>query len=60
MGYSGSAVGVHGPPRWAKWLGSVVNTFDLSDGCVGVARDSEIEKIATWVRTSSAHTIELR
>jgi murein L,D-transpeptidase YafK len=60
MGYSGSAVGVHGPPRWAKWLGSLVNTFDLSDGCVGVARDSEIEQIANWVRAASARTIELR
>lgn len=31
-GYTGSAVGVHGPARWLKWLGSLVNTFDLSDG----------------------------
>jgi murein L,D-transpeptidase YafK len=60
MGYSGSAVGVHGPPRWARWIGSLVNTFDLSDGCVGVARDSEIEKIASWVRSASVGTIELR
>jgi len=59
-GYTGSAVGVHGPPRWAKWLGRLVNTFDLSDGCVGVARDDEIEKIAAWVRTAAARTIELR
>ena len=60
LGYTGSAVGVHGPARWVKWLGSLVNTFDSSDGCVGVARDAEIEKIATWVRTASARTIELR
>jgi murein L,D-transpeptidase YafK len=60
MGYTGSAVGVHGPPRWVKWLGSLVNTFDLSDGCVGLARDSEVEKIANWLRVASARTIELR
>lgn len=59
-GLTGSAVGVHGPPRWVKWLGRLVNTFDLSDGCVGVATDVEIEKIATWVRSALAHTIELR
>jgi L,D-transpeptidase catalytic domain len=59
-GYTGSAVGVHGPARWVKWLGSLVNTFDSSDGCVGVARDAEIEAIADWVRTASARTIELR
>jgi hypothetical protein len=60
MGYSGSDVGVHGPPRWATWLGSLVNTFDLSDGCVGLARDAEIETIAEWVGTASVRTIELR
>ena len=60
MGYTGSAVGVHGPARLLKWLGSMVNTFDSSDGCVGVARDTEIETIARWVRTASVHTIELR
>jgi L,D-transpeptidase catalytic domain len=60
IGYTGSAVGVHGPPRWVKWLGSLVNSFDLSDGCVGLARDSEIETIASWVRVASVRTIELR
>ena len=60
LGYTGSAVGVHGPARWVKWLGSLVNTFDWSDGCVGVARDTEIETIARWVSATSAQTIELR
>ena len=56
----GSAVGVHGPARWVKWMGSLVNTFDSSDGCVGVARDAEIKTIAEWVRADSVRTIELR
>jgi L,D-peptidoglycan transpeptidase YkuD (ErfK/YbiS/YcfS/YnhG family) len=60
QGYTGSAVGVHGPGRGVKWLGGLVNTFDSSDGCVGVARDAEIERIASWVRAAGAHTIELR
>jgi murein L,D-transpeptidase YafK len=60
MGYTGGAVGVHGPARWVRWLGSLVNTFDSSDGCVGVARDSDIEKIANWVRAASVATIDLR
>lgn len=60
MGYTGSDVGVHGPPRWAKWLGDLVNTFDLSDGCVGVARDDEIQVIADWVRATSTSVVELR
>jgi hypothetical protein len=60
LGYTGSAVGVHGPHRLVKWLGSLVNTFDSSDGCVGLARDSDIEKIADWVRSAAVSTIELR
>jgi hypothetical protein len=60
MGYTGSAVGVHGPARWVKWMGSLVNTIDSSDGCVGVARDVEIDEIANWVRGASVRTIELR
>jgi hypothetical protein len=60
MGYTGGAIGVHGPPREVKWMGSLVNSFDLSDGCVGVARDAEIQRIAAWVRAASVRTIELR
>jgi murein L,D-transpeptidase YafK len=59
-GYSGSDVGVHGPHRLLRWLGSLVNTFDSSDGCVGLARDSDIQKIGDWVRSASVRTIELR
>lgn len=59
QGYTGSAVGVHGPARWVKWLGSLVNTFDSSDGCVGVARDSEIDTIARWVSADGVRIIEL-
>jgi hypothetical protein len=59
QGYTGGAVGIHGPPRWARWLGSLVSTFDLSQGCVGLARDAEIEQVANWVRARSVQTIEL-
>jgi hypothetical protein len=59
-GYTGGDVGVHGPHRWVRWLGSLVNTFDSSDGCVGLAKDTEIDAIAAWVKKLHAHTIELR
>ena len=59
-GLTGGAVGVHGPDRRVKWLGRLVNTFDTSDGCVGLAKDEEMERIAKWVRSAKAHTIELR
>jgi len=59
-GYTGGDVGVHGPHRWVRWLGSLVNTFDSSDGCVGVATDEEINTIAAWVKRAHARTIEIR
>lgn len=59
-GYTGGDVGVHGPHRFVRWLGSLVNTFDSSDGCVGLATDAEIERIAAWVKTAGSRTIELR
>lgn len=59
-GYTGGAVGVHGPERRVRWLGSLVNTFDSSSGCVGLATDEDMARIATWVKTARAHVIELR
>jgi murein L,D-transpeptidase YafK len=59
-GYTGSAVGVHGPGRGVRWLGSWVNTFDLTDGCVGIATDAEMERVAAWVRERHAKEIILR
>jgi murein L,D-transpeptidase YafK len=59
-GFTGSAVGVHGPHRWVRWLGALVNSFDSSSGCVGLATDAEMESIATWIKVAHARTIELR
>ena len=59
-GYTGSDVGVHGPHRWVRWLGSLVNSFDSSDGCVGLASDDEMAKIADWVTAARVRTLDLR
>jgi murein L,D-transpeptidase YafK len=59
-GFTGGAVGVHGPERRVKWLGRLVNSFDTSDGCVGLAKDEEMDSIAQWIRSTKARTIELR
>lgn len=60
QGYSGGAVGVHGPDRRVRWLGRLVNTFDTTDGCVGLATDEDMNRITTWVRRVRPHTIEIR
>jgi murein L,D-transpeptidase YafK len=60
QGFTGGSVGVHGPDRRVRWLGRLVNTFDSSDGCVGLAKDEEMDRIAKWLRATKARTIELR
>ncbi len=59
-GYTGSAVGVHGPARRVRWLGRLVNVFDTTDGCVGLATDEETTAVATWVRLHPGATIVIR
>jgi hypothetical protein len=56
-GYTGGSVGVHGPDRRVRWLGHLVNTFDTTNGCVGVATDQEMEQVASWIRRTHAATI---
>lgn len=50
-GMTGSAVGVHGPVREARWLGALVNTFDTTEGCIGLATDEDVREIAVRGRT---------
>ena len=44
-GATGSSVGVHGPHRRLRWLGSFLNVADTTDGCVGVAHDDDMRRI---------------
>jgi murein L,D-transpeptidase YafK len=60
QGYTGEAIGIHGPPRLARWLGRFVNTFDTTSGCVGIATDGEMREIAAFVRGQHARSIAIR
>ena len=59
-GYTGSAIGVHGPGRGVRWLGRLVNTFDLTEGCVGLATDDEMKRIADFVAKQNVREITIR
>lgn len=59
-GYTGSAVGVHGPGRKVRWLGPLVNVLDTTDGCIGVASDEEASRLASWVRRTPGATIVIQ
>jgi murein L,D-transpeptidase YafK len=58
-GLSGGSVGIHGPDRRVRWLGRLVNVFDTTDGCIGVATDGEMKEIAAWLHTARARRIRL-
>jgi murein L,D-transpeptidase YafK len=60
QGYTGSAVGVHGPDRRLTWAGRLVNAFDTTDGCVGIATDEEMSAVAAWAKKAHVTEIVLR
>jgi murein L,D-transpeptidase YafK len=54
-GYTGSAIGVHGPLRWFKGPSSTDRDWTL--GCIAVGTDEEIERVAQWVKTKRVRRI---
>jgi murein L,D-transpeptidase YafK len=60
-GFTGGAVGVHGPARASRFLGSAANTAsDWTLGCIAVGSDAEIQRIAAWVREKRIARILIR
>lgn len=60
-GFTGSAVGIHGPPRKLAGLGLRVPgwilALDWTEGCVAVGSDAEIDAIVSWLERTRACTI---
>jgi len=52
-GFTGRDVGVHGPERRARWLGSLSTWIDWTAGCVATGTDDEIALVASFVRERS-------
>ncbi len=59
-GFTGSAIGVHGPARGYESLGALSTSVDWTLGCIAVGSDPEIERIARWVRTKGVGRILIR
>ncbi|MFO0675036.1 MAG: L,D-transpeptidase family protein [Polyangiaceae bacterium] len=59
-GFTGSAVGLHGPRREVRFLGPFVNLFDSTDGCVGLATDEAMDRVASWISRRGVRRIDLR
>ena len=60
-GFTGSAIGIHGPPRGlegAARLQALVAT-DWTAGCIAVATDDDIEAIVRWLDGRAVRTVRL-
>jgi len=60
-GFTGSAIGIHGPPRGlegASRLQALVAT-DWTAGCIAVATDDDIEAIIRWLDTRAVRSVRL-
>ena len=55
----GIAVGIHGPTRKTRWLGSANTLVDWTAGCIAVSSDAEIDEIATFVRKNPRARIHI-
>jgi murein L,D-transpeptidase YafK len=60
MGFTGGAIGIHGPPRgWSfAELASLV-AQDWTAGCIAVATDDDIEAVASWIRKHRVKDVRL-
>ena len=61
MGFTGSAIGIHGPPRGWLSLAELASLVarDWTAGCIAVATDDEIEQVADWVRKHGVKEVRL-
>jgi L,D-peptidoglycan transpeptidase YkuD (ErfK/YbiS/YcfS/YnhG family) len=57
-GFTGSAIGVHGPA--GGYEGSFSTLVDWTAGCIAVGTDAEIERIVRWVRAERIRRIVVR
>lgn len=53
-GFTGGAIGVHGPLRYGGPIGT---TIDWTLGCIAVGTDAEIGRVADWIKTTKARRI---
>jgi murein L,D-transpeptidase YafK len=58
-GYTGGDVGIHGPKRGVRFLGSLGTLVDWTRGCIAVATDREILQIAAWVNRLNVAVVRI-
>jgi L,D-peptidoglycan transpeptidase YkuD (ErfK/YbiS/YcfS/YnhG family) len=56
-GFTGSAIGIHGPHAAFAWLGHSTVWTDWTRGCIAVGTRSDVARIAAWVSRSAAREV---
>jgi len=59
LGFTGSAIGIHGPPRGLAGLAAGLAPVDWTAGCIAVDSDEEIDAVASWIRREDVKTVRL-
>jgi murein L,D-transpeptidase YafK len=61
LGFTGGAIGIHGPPRGYSTLAELAMLVaqDWTAGCIAVASDAEIETVAAWLRKQEVKDVRL-
>ena len=59
LGYTGGDIGIHGPLRAYRDLGTVNLASDWTLGCIAVESDQVIGEITAWVRKKHVRSIEI-
>ncbi len=59
QGFSGGALGIHGPPRGLTEPEYPTTVFDWTDGCIATGTDADIGAIADFVRDARP-TLDIR
>jgi L,D-peptidoglycan transpeptidase YkuD (ErfK/YbiS/YcfS/YnhG family) len=60
QGYTGGAIGLHGPHKSFRWLGRLTAWFDWTQGCIAVGTVKEILEIAKWVSLNKPAHIHIK
>ena len=59
QGYTGSAIGIHGPKRNFRWLGPLGTMANWTLGCIAVSTDPQIEEIEAWAKEKRVRSVHL-
>lgn len=58
-GFTGSAIGIHGPARGAAWLGNATTWADWTDGCIALGSDDDVATVVRWMTARGVHHVRL-